>query len=424
MLQKTLFANNFLLKRATKKITRLHKYGNFNKAMQEYERVKASGQTPDVILLSSVMHGYFSKQKHDEGFAIIQDFKTHNLKPSIITLNSILQSLLRRCNNADETIALFEQILSKFHIEPTTATNNIIIQHYAASGEPQKALARFYNMKPKPNERTFTNLLHGLFENKMLDEAVALFQEMLPKYHVQPDAIIYNTVIAGHLQHSRYASAMDYFAKMQENKIEPTEATFVTLINGLLQEGQTVLAQQVGNELSEKLDKYLTTRILNTMIHLMVKTLNLQAGEELFARMTMDKVMFVVYWLISFVQIKPDEATFGILIHACAESNDMLKAEEYMAKLKQHKDLSATRYIYGSLCYGYVKCGNLIKAESIFGIMAEDGIRPDTVMYNTLLQAYKERNMTDKSNEWKHKMKSMLNSPVATHKKVQRPLKL
>ncbi|KAL4432035.1 hypothetical protein ABPG74_017771 [Tetrahymena malaccensis] len=91
-----------------------------------------------------------------------------------------------------------------------------------------------------------------------------------------------------------------------------------------------------------------------------------------------------IYQQMKTNKIQLNEVTLGCLIDTCVKCNQLNKAEEI---LLEEKDIKPNTIIYTTLLKGYTKQENMKKALEIFEIMKKDkDLEPNIVSYNSLME--------------------------------------
>ncbi|KAL4473964.1 hypothetical protein ABPG72_000326 [Tetrahymena utriculariae] len=91
-----------------------------------------------------------------------------------------------------------------------------------------------------------------------------------------------------------------------------------------------------------------------------------------------------IYQQMKTNKISLNEVTLGCLIDTCVKCNQLNKAEEI---LLEEKDIKPNTIIYTTLLKGYTKQENMKKALEIFEIMKKDkDLEPNIVSYNSLME--------------------------------------
>uniref|UniRef100_A0A0A9DDM5 Pentacotripeptide-repeat region of PRORP domain-containing protein n=1 Tax=Arundo donax TaxID=35708 RepID=A0A0A9DDM5_ARUDO len=95
-----------------------------------------------------------------------------------------------------------------------------------------------------PDAITYSSLIRGLCEKRRLNDACALFENMI-KLGLQPDEFTYTSLIDGHCKEGNVEKALSLHDEMIKRGVLPDVVTYSVLINGLSKSARTKEAQRL-----------------------------------------------------------------------------------------------------------------------------------------------------------------------------------
>ncbi|XP_047322406.1 pentatricopeptide repeat-containing protein At3g14580, mitochondrial [Impatiens glandulifera] len=164
------------------------------------------------------------------------DMPNYKCWPTIKTFNFVLNLLV-----STKQFDIIHEVYmgaSKLGVEIDACCLNILIKGLCGCGDLNGALQlldEFPKQHCKPNVRTYSTLMHGLFERRRFDEAFGLFERM-EKEGIELDTIAYNTLIWGmRKQGGKVEEGVELLRRMRFKGCEPNEATYQEVVYGLLE---------------------------------------------------------------------------------------------------------------------------------------------------------------------------------------------
>jgi pentatricopeptide repeat protein len=256
------------------------KVGNVDQASELFEEVQAQG--PTIGMVAALLDGYVSKLRKGDAYALVHRLPALGLTPNLHIYNSLMalhaslrdpegaEDLLSEMADFDiapdrvtyttlmdayvetgqwrEVVRIFE-FLVKHHdprLRPDAAAMNVILKTAITTGvAAQDTLSIFRRALAdglRPNEQTFTHVIHALCVAGLMDLAEEMFALMdrgdrLPfpsSEQVRPGVHVFSAIIYGYLRASNTAKARAWLLEMRERKIQPTSVTYGIIIASFL----------------------------------------------------------------------------------------------------------------------------------------------------------------------------------------------
>ncbi|KAH9310930.1 hypothetical protein KI387_025965, partial [Taxus chinensis] len=232
--------------------------GQAKEAFKFFHHVHRAGMKPNKLTFVGVMSACAILVDLDFGAQVLTQVIKSGFELDVSVCNAIV-TMFAKCGSIRDAQYLFDKML-----ERDLVSWNAMIAGYAQNGRGEDALKLGFQMQStgvKPNQFTYASILsvcsslqafeegkqlHGNitktgFESNVfvasalvdlygksgnMDNARLLFEKIS-----QRDAISCNSMIAGYVQHGFDEKALKLFFQMQQNDLEPDEATFASVIS-------------------------------------------------------------------------------------------------------------------------------------------------------------------------------------------------
>ncbi|CAI0377193.1 unnamed protein product [Linum tenue] len=332
---------------------------------------------------NSLIRSYGDAGLFNESLKVFALMKSLGVSPSVRTFNSLFLVLLKR-GKTNMVKSMFDDMLHTYGVFPDTYTFNILIRGFCKNTLVDEGF-RFYNQmvesKCDPDVVTYNTLMDGLCRVGKVQTAHNVMKGMNKKGRdVKPDVVTYTTLVRGYCMKLEIDEAMAVFEEMVERGLKPNDITFNTLIKGLCE-------AQKFDKIKEVLEGALggggftpDTCTYNTLLYTHCNAGNLDDALNVFEKMMELKA-------------QPDSATYSVLIRNLCKKKDFERAEKLFDKLFEKKILvndngctplvAAYSPIFEFLC----KSGKTYKADRVFRQLMRRGTQ-DPSCYKTLIMGH------------------------------------
>ncbi|XP_059661374.1 pentatricopeptide repeat-containing protein At3g14580, mitochondrial-like [Cornus florida] len=162
------------------------------------------------------------------------DMPNYNCWPTVKTFNFVLNLLV----NSKQFDIIHEVYMgaSRLGVEIDACCLNIIIKGLCGCGDLNAAfyvLDEFPKQGCRPNERTYSTLMHGLCGRGRIEEAFGLFERM-EREGIEPDTITFNILISGLRKQGRVEEGIKLLDRMRLKGCNPNPGTYQEVLYGLL----------------------------------------------------------------------------------------------------------------------------------------------------------------------------------------------
>ncbi|KAI5078017.1 hypothetical protein GOP47_0007841 [Adiantum capillus-veneris] len=230
-----------------------------------------------------------------------------------------------------------------------------------------------------------------------LDKAQEVFDSLALQ-----NAVLWNSLIAGYVQHGHSEIAINSYEQMQRRGPFPNAVTFVCALKACGNIGALDKGQEIHGQILQDQSLGNNTLVANSLIDMYAKCGALNKAEEV-----LDKLIFqdVISWtalIAGFVQheysekaldyfdqmqsagFTPDAITFSCALKASGSLGALDKGQSIHAQILKERLLETNVVVTNSVITMYAKCGALDKAREVFNGL----LNPNTISWNALISGY------------------------------------
>ncbi|KAL6562130.1 hypothetical protein OROGR_003137 [Orobanche gracilis] len=185
---------------------------------------------PDVILYTSLVHGWCKAGVIEKAEEVFRDMKEAGIKPNVYTY-SIMIDALCRCGQINRAHDVFSEMIDA-GCDPNVVTFNNLIRVHAKAGRTEKVLQVYNQMKRlgvAADTISYNFLIDCHYKDENLEEAVEVLDTMVTK-GVAPNFSTFNSILGCIAKLHDVTGAHRMFAKMKELKCQPNTATYNILL--------------------------------------------------------------------------------------------------------------------------------------------------------------------------------------------------
>ncbi|KAG9159444.1 hypothetical protein Leryth_010991 [Lithospermum erythrorhizon] len=329
--------------------------GKSDKAIQMFHEMVSEGMKPDAFTITRVIHACACSGSLEDGKELHHYVKENGMESSLAVCNALID-MFAKYGSMEDALLVFSSMEAK-----DIVSWNSLIGGYSKNNQPNEALSLFLEMQDhtRPDGVTVTCILpacaslaalnkgrevHGYIlrnglstdrfvANALVDMyvkcgalaiAVVLFDMIRVK-----DLVSWTVMIAGYAMHGFGNEAIATFNKMRQAGVEPTEASFTSILSacthsGLVEEGWTFF-HGMKNEckIDPRLEHY------GCMVDLLSRTGRLSEA----------------YKFTKSMPLKPDATIWGALLCGCRMHHDVKLAEQVADHLLELEPENTEYYV-------------------------------------------------------------------------------
>merc|ERR1719440_2329543 len=172
------------------------------RAEQVLRAMRAASVQPDIITYSTIVKGYCLEGDVDKALVVLKEMRADKAtKPDEITYNSFLDGCARQ-HRVDEALAALDEMQAA-GVKPSNFTLSILVKLLGRVRRLNQAFTLVEDLsakhKFKPNVQVYTCLMQACIQNRKLDRALALHDQMVLA-NCPPDEKLYTGLARGCLQ--------------------------------------------------------------------------------------------------------------------------------------------------------------------------------------------------------------------------------
>ena len=335
----------------------------FEKAVMFFDCLHREGIDPDVHMYTQLVSSLCRQGNVRYALIVMQMMQRNGVTPNEFTFTSVVAACARHGNLYKANQVLLQ--MKEDGVMPDVVTYTALVQAHATQGDIDGCLSIISTMKEeglRPNIVTFTSLILAYTNANRIDDANALFQDLMTKHGVRPNTYTYVNMLNAYGKIGNVDMVLRLFDEMRERSRDPrfdvrvNDVVFTNVLKALI----------AGNCLEE------AEKLLRESCHRYSKK-TYHDGEV----------------------ISSSSATLGRRTNV-EKSSDCYYDDEP----------KANAISFTILCDAYGRIGNIGKVEDLLMLMLEQGIQPDVVAYSTLIRAYcKQKNIDAALDVIKYRMK-------------------
>ncbi|KAF9619628.1 hypothetical protein IFM89_007949 [Coptis chinensis] len=318
--------------------------GKFTEMMKVFEELRAADCIPDIVTWNTLLAVFGQNGMHSEVSGVFKEMKKAGFVPERDTFNTLIGAY-SRCRAFDQAMAVYQRMLAA-GVTPDLSTYNAVLAALARGGLWKQAEIILAEMKDggrcKPNELTYSSLLHAYANGKEIERMRDLSEEIYTAA-IKPHAVLLKTLV---LVYSKSDLLME------------TERAFLEL----RRKGYSA-------DLST----------LNAMVSIYGKRQMVAKATE----------------IINFMKetgFTPSLTTYNSLIYMYSRTESFERSEDILREI-QARGLKPDLISYNTVIFAYGRKGLMRDASRIFLELTDSGLRPDVITYNTFVACYAAQSM-------------------------------
>ncbi|KAL7608846.1 hypothetical protein Lser_V15G13647 [Lactuca serriola] len=208
----------------------------------------------DVYTINIVIKFCCQMHRTSEGFAVFGYGFRRAILPDVCTFNTLLNGLVLEDRILNEE-KLFKKLIKEGVCEPNAIMYNTTIKGLCRFGNNDTNVALLKLMEGrgcKPNVVTYSIIIDSLFKDKMVDDALNLFQEMVFHKGILPVVVTYTSLIHGLCNLCLWDDVSNLLKEMEDQSISLDVLTYSILVDALCKEGKVEDANCIINLMIER----------------------------------------------------------------------------------------------------------------------------------------------------------------------------
>jgi pentatricopeptide repeat protein len=378
--------------------------------------------------------GEFCKGKIE---ILIQEINKRNLKPTDITLNTIIDIMIES-GNFDLAWKYFYDMENVYEVEPDIYTYSTLLKSIKNYEPDQKNIERAFEILKifklsktkgiKPDEILFNTILDTCVKYGKMEQAESIFIDMKDAM-ITPSRITYAIMIRGFGNDYKLQKSFEIFEEMKANNITPNEIIFGCLLNACIKCNKIEKACQVYEEIKSGSSQIQMNNVLySTLIKGYTRSKNFAKALEIYNEMLKDEtvagniitynaildscvecsnieMMNKIYEEIKYNAIQnelcpqPDLITYSTVIKGYSRVRDFNKVLDIYFYLKGREDIILDEVIFNSILDGLLKSQKFEDALKVYEDMKRHEIKRSNATFSILIKIFSKMNNVEKAVE-------------------------
>jgi len=377
----------------------------YNKCCDLYPDVLADGIEPDSVMIGCLMNFAARAGRSDLSEKLFSGSK----HPAEVQNYMSQIRACRQTGDVERAVRMLRELQQKGLGDK--AACNSVLDVCVCSGRMDEAMKLFDEMKNGGGVCdivAYNTLIKGHCNERRVDRAIALFQE-LKTSGLQANDVSYNSILNAHIRERAFKEAWSWYLVMQGDGMKEDSYTISTLAKALKTCNDDTFIANVFRMLDETevditSDEVLLNVVLDAFVRLKdmrrlngvvrkvrdmkmvppVATVNtiMKAFSSL---KRIDEAMELWRVMTEVRELEPNEISIGCVTDALVSNDRVDEAADFVEKWKSRIPLNTV--IYSTLIKGFAINRQADRALRAFEQMQEEGIAPNLVTMNTLLDA-------------------------------------
>uniref|UniRef100_A0A7N0UIC8 Pentatricopeptide repeat-containing protein n=1 Tax=Kalanchoe fedtschenkoi TaxID=63787 RepID=A0A7N0UIC8_KALFE len=275
---------------------------------------------PDVLLYTSLVHGWCRAGKMSEAERVFGEMKKKGIKPNVYTYTIVIDGLCR-CGQITRAYDVFAEMLEE-GCEPNSITFNNLMRVHVKAGRTEKALQVFNQMKRlgcEPDTITYNFLIDCHCRDENYEEAMKVLNSMAKK-GCSPNSSTFNPILRYIAKQGDVNAAHRIYAKMQALKCDLNTVTFNILMQMFVESKSTDMVLKLKTEMDERgLEPNVNT--YRTLISLYCAMGHWNNAYKVFKEMMEEK------------RLRPSLPVYEMVLQQLRKAGQLKKHEELVEKM-------------------------------------------------------------------------------------------
>ncbi|CAK8538750.1 unnamed protein product [Lathyrus sativus] len=366
--------------------------GNINYAYKLFIRMP----NPNLYSWNTIIRAFSRSSTPQFAISLFVDMLYSEIQPQHLTYPSVFKAYAQ-LGDAHHGSQLHGMVV-KLGLQKDQFIRNTIIHMYANSGLLGEAKRVFDERIELDDVVAFNSMIMGYAKCGEIDESRKLFDNM----SIRRTSVTWNSMISGYVRNGKLIEALELFYNMQEEGIEPSEFTMVSLLNacahlGALQHGKWVHDYIKRNYfelnvivVTAIIDMYCKCGSIDNAIEVFEKChrRGLSCWNSIIIGLAMNGCEREAIELFSKLEssklLKPDSVSFIGVLTACKHLGAVDKGKDYFELMMNSYKIEPSIKHYTCMVDVLGQAGLLEEAEELINAMP---IEPDAIIWGSLLSS-------------------------------------
>jgi len=351
----------------------LKKAKNPKQVVKTLELLDSSGLEvcSDEVLLNTVLETCIWHKQYPRLKRVLQAFTESGLRPSVPTYGSLIKAS-SALGEVDKCWFLWRQIVDERGMDPSDIVLGCMLDALVCNDclEAAVDLLNHWKTRVQPNTVMYSTIIKGFALSRQAARAMEMWREML-QLNIPMNTVAYNALIDAQARVGAMDDVEILVKSMEPNGCTPDVITFSTIVKGYCVKGELHRALEVFQNIDHN-GMVADAIIYNTILDGCIRHNNMQLADELVGHMAS-------------YNITPSNFTLGILVKMYGRRGQLDKAFEIAVSLPKQFNFTPNSQVRTCLMCACVNNRALSRAFDVFEDMkrSRDGV--DVKAYGALL---------------------------------------
>lgn len=378
----------------TKRIYHYAKAFQMEKAESIFREMEEVGVEPNVVTYTALMRGYFLSKNNKELYRVYEKMKARQIRPTPITLGTLLTAC-----SVEGDIKRASRILKEFQalgLSPDIVGMNALMKTCIQAGNLKMAIGVFERIEKQNLKRSvisYNTLIDGYAKLGSMEDCEALLKvgfdlkDALLEDGFKCDLHTYIALIRLSIRARNMPMALQIFSEMKNAGVQPDVVAYSMIIDGYANNGWIYRPSELLNLCLDclwEMDK--------TGIQPNIYTFN--SLLKVCGRIGDPAKALNIFDVIKHRGLEPNVISFGTLIDCYVKNSSRENPDIYLERcfslvedMKPY-NLHISNEIISSLMNACAEVGNIGMARNLLRRLKDEGLRPNIVVYTTLMKVY------------------------------------
>ena len=386
-----------------------------NEAFKLFHEMQKRSVPRDVHTYALLMTCCFRQYDSQAMFDFLSEMKEDNIKPDLYIYNLCIRAC-EQLNDLDMALILYEEMREINKIRPNTKTYSILIQLCGRNGRLMKILELLEELKAsgqKMSTLTMNGLLQACTKSGDPERALSFFEEMRDENGLRPDGHTYAILFQACAAVKDLPRTLTLLRQMKRVGLRIDEVAYTSAIDVCASCGDAQTAVLLLHEMvTDNVRPNIVTR--DALIRTCVCTAREPSSSILLEEVKrygfkMDVDMYnsimngcasygdltnTVKWRKQMTEdhVAANAETYTILIKAATKCPDFMAATQFLKDFEEC-GLPLSIRPYNAYLVTCLRCHDYVEAQRVFTRLRfpakgdPNAVRPNTMTYNTMIRA-------------------------------------
>mmetsp|Transcript_10702 Transcript_10702/g.17615 ORF Transcript_10702/g.17615 Transcript_10702/m.17615 type:complete len:729 (+) Transcript_10702:59-2245(+) len=348
-------------------------------------KCKAAGMA-DVVSYNTLIKAHLLNHKVSNARSLMQEMKQLGLQPNRVTYNELINSVIARGGAKDDMWKILQE-MTHAGLRPNQVTCSIMLKHLNATSsdaEISSAMDLMNSMEEQMDEVLLSSVVEACVRVGKPDLLAHKLKQLQCSDRISiHGAHTYGSLIKAYGHASDIDGVWRCWKEMRRHHVKPSSITLGCMVEALVRNGDADGAYDLIQQVQEDAQ---CCGVVNSVTYCSVL--------KGFTREKKLDRAWTLYKEMSQRSIEMSIVMYNTLIDACARVGRMDRVPSLLEDMKK-SSIQANLITFSTMIKGHSQAGDVDGAFGVLDRMKQDtSLKPDEIMYNSLLDACAQRGLT------------------------------